>query len=185
MTEPIKLVAIVGSLRADSAHRALLRAAQTLLPDGVELAEVPLRDVPFFNQDVEADGDPDAVAVLKAAVAAADGLVIFTPEYNRSIPAVTKNAVDWLSRVPGESVLGSAKVGIVAASPGPHEVTGVRGHLSDSVGAVTDGLFEDSLGIASVYGKIADGVLTDTDARAALRAWLAAFVTHIEKTAPA
>jgi chromate reductase len=74
--------------------------------------------VPLYNADVEAAGDPPAVAALKAAVAGADGVLIVTPEYNHGVPAVTKNAVDWCSRPPKGAALDRKPVGIIGASPG-------------------------------------------------------------------
>ncbi len=180
MTEiaPLSLVAIIGSLRRDSFHRSIFQAATGLLPEGVQLNEVPIAEVPLYNGDVEAAGDPDSVTILKESVDNADGLILFTPEYNRSIPAVTKNAIDWLSRMPGESPLSRATVGIVASSPGGHEVTGVRQHLADSVGANTAKLYSTSLGIASIVEKLTDGTMTDEETRENLRGWLAGFVDH-------
>ena len=182
MNESVNLVGIVGSLRAESFNRAVFVAAQTLVGPGVKLCEARLRDVPLYDGDVEAAGDPAAVITLKATVAAADGLIVFTPEYNRSAPAVTKNAIDWLSRLPGESVLSRAAVGIVAATPGRHDAQGSRTHLGQSIAANTDRLFEPSLGIASIADKLTDGELSDEDAIQKLASWLAEFVNYLEAT---
>lgn len=179
MAESVNLVGIVGSLRADSFNRAVFRSAQSLVGPGVELSEASLRDVPLYDADIEAQGDPPAVVTLKRQVSAADGLIVFTPEYNRSVPAVTKNAIDWLSRLPGESVLSQATVGIVAATPGRHEAEGSRTHLAQSVGANTDRLFDPSLGISSVAQKLTDGSLTDEATIQLLAGWLAAFVSYV------
>ena len=171
----ITLAAIIGSLRADSFNRAVFEAAVQRTPDGHDLTELDISSVPFYDGDVEAAGDPAPVAALKRGVSEADGLVIFTPEYNRSVPAVTKNAIDWLSRLPGESVLRTTTVGIVAATPGRHDAAGVRDHLATSVNANTDRLFPTTLGIGSIGHKVEAGVLTDTEALADLTTWLAAF----------
>lgn len=178
----IRLVAIIGSLRAESFNRLVFDAAVELADPSVALVEVSLRDVPLYNGDVEAAGDPPAVVDLKAAVSAADGLVIFTPEYNRSIPAVTKNAVDWLSSSSrGTNLLSEAVVGIVAATPGRHDADGVRGHLSASVGSNTRSLYEPTLGLASISRRITDGRLTDQEARDKLGRWLAGFAAYAEQ----
>lgn len=171
------LVGLVGSLRAGSANRQVFAAAQTLVPEGVRLVEAPLRDVPFYDGDVEEVGAPAAVAALREQVEAADAVVLFTPEYNRGVPAVMKNAVDWLSRMPGDSTLSRATVGVVAATPGRHDASGVRGHLADSLTGTTGRFYEASLGIASIGHVMADGAFTDPDVQAALRTWLADFVT--------
>lgn len=177
--QPPDLVAIVGSLRAESSNRVVFETARELAPPLATIREISLRDVPMYDGDVEAAGDPPAVAELRAAVDQADGLLIFTPEYNRSMPAVTKNAVDWLSRYPGDSALSRAKVGIVAATPGRHPAAGVRDHLATSVGANTTGLYEQSLGIGSVTRAIDGGRIVDDGVRAELSEWLSGFAKHV------
>ena len=96
--EVTRVLAISGSLRAGSLNTALLRAAQELAPEGLEIAIFDLNELPLYNADVEAAGDPPAVALLKAAIRSADGLLIATPEYNHGPSGVLKNAVDWASR---------------------------------------------------------------------------------------
>lgn len=115
---PVRIVGIAGSLRRGSFNRALLRAARELAPEGMALDIFDLIDVPLYNGDVEAEGDPAPVVALKRAIAAADGILFVTPEYNHGVPAVTKNAVDWASRPPGSASLGGKPVGIIGASPG-------------------------------------------------------------------
>lgn len=115
---PVSAVAFAGSLRRASYNRALLAACGELAPADLALTIVTLDDVPLFNEDVEAAGDPPGVVALRAAVAAADGLLIATPEYNHGVPGVTKNAIDWLSRPPRGSVLDGKPVAILGASPG-------------------------------------------------------------------
>lgn len=114
----LSILAFAGSLRRDSYNRALLRAGAELAPDGMTIEIFDLADVPLYNGDVEAEGDPEAVARLKQAIAAADGILMATPEYNHGVPAVMKNAVDWASRPPGAAPLGGKPVGIIGASPG-------------------------------------------------------------------
>ncbi|HEX8223402.1 MAG TPA: NADPH-dependent FMN reductase [Allosphingosinicella sp.] len=114
----LSILGIAGSLRRGSYNRALLRSAGELAPDGMAIAIFDLAEVPLYNGDVEAEGDPPAVARLKQAIAAADGVLMATPEYNHGVPAVMKNAVDWASRPPGAAPLGGKPVGIIGASPG-------------------------------------------------------------------
>jgi chromate reductase len=114
----LKVLGIAGSLRESSYNRALLRAARELLPEGVELVEHHLRDLPFYDGDVEAAGDPDSVAAFKEAIREADALLIATPEYNRGVPGVLKNAIDWASRPPLGSPLTGKPVAIMGASTG-------------------------------------------------------------------
>ena len=94
----VKLIGLSGSLRRASFNSALLRAAADLVPEGSELTLGSIRDIPLYDGDVEAEnGIPLPVTTLKDAIAAADGLLLVTPEYNNSIPGVFKNAIDWLS----------------------------------------------------------------------------------------
>jgi len=116
---PLVLCGIAGSLRRDSYNRALLRAAGELAPQGMELRIFDgLAEVPLFNQDVEAEGDPESVQALKRAIGEADALLIATPEYNHGVPGVLKNAIDWASRPPREAVLRGKPTAIFGASPG-------------------------------------------------------------------
>ena len=93
---PLRILGIPGSLRAASYNRALLCAAAEVLPPGVELDLFTLEDIPAYNDDVQSQGDPEAVAVLKQRLAGVDAVLIATPEYNYSIPGVLKNAIDWV-----------------------------------------------------------------------------------------
>lgn len=179
MATSLNLVAIVGSLRADSQNRLVFDAATKLVRPDATITEIDVRTVPFYDGDIEEAGDPESVTALKRQVVAADGLILFTPEYNLGVPAVTKNAVDWLSRVPGDSALTDASVGVVAATPGRHEVEGVRRHLGDSLSAVAGHFFPTTLGISSVTRKTTDGQLTDAGTLEALGDWLAGFIEYI------
>jgi len=110
-----------GSLRRGSLNAALLRAASELMPPGSELKIESIEGIPLYNADVEsAEGIPQRVAEIKKAIAASDGLLLATPEYNNSIPGVFKNAVDWLSRPSSDikAVFGGKPVAIMGASPG-------------------------------------------------------------------
>lgn len=115
------LVAISGSLRKGSFNTALLRAALAMAPEGVTIEEGSIRGIPLYDADVEAtDGIPEAVARLKEQVAGADGVILFTPEYNNGIPGVFKNAIDWMSRPSNDipRVFGGKPFAITGASPG-------------------------------------------------------------------
>jgi chromate reductase len=113
-----RILAISGSLRERSYNRALLRAARELAPPGAEIVEVDISAIPFYDGDVEAAGDPEPVATLRAAVRDADALLVATPEYNRGTSGVLKNAIDWLSRPALASVLRWKPVAIMGASSG-------------------------------------------------------------------
>ena len=116
---PVRVLGISGSLRVGSYNRALLRAAGELAPsNGIELTELDLSPIPFYDGDVEAAGDPDAVADMRHAVRESDAVLLATPEYNRGTSGVLKNALDWLSRPALASVLRWKPVGVVGASSG-------------------------------------------------------------------
>jgi chromate reductase len=114
----LDILGFAGSLRKASYNRALLRAAADAAPEGIAIRIFELDDIPLYNGDVEADGDPPSVARFKQAIRAADGVLMVTPEYNHGVPGVMKNAVDWASRPPGEAPLSRKPVGIIGASPG-------------------------------------------------------------------
>jgi chromate reductase len=114
----MRILGIAGSLREGSYNRSLLRAARELLPEGVELVEYEIGTLPFYDGDIEAAGDPESVVQLKQAIRDADALLIATPEYNRGVPGVLKNAIDWASRPPLGSPLTGKPVAIMGASTG-------------------------------------------------------------------
>lgn len=112
----IKILGFSGSLRKGSMNTALLRAAADLLPDGASLQIATIGDLPLYNEDLRINGSfPDPALRLRAEVAAADALLIATPEYNLSIPPALKNAIDWVSRPPTE-IFSGKPVAILGAS---------------------------------------------------------------------
>jgi len=116
-----KLVGLSGSLRQGSFNTGLLQALAADLPDGVQLAVRTLHGIPLYNADEESkDGIPEVVTDLKDEIAAADGLIIATPEYNNSIPGVLKNGIDWMTRPPADikRVFGGKPVAMIGATPG-------------------------------------------------------------------
>ena len=94
----VKVLAMSGSLRRASTNTGLLRAGQEVAPAGMEISIFNIADLPFYNGDIEAEGDPAPVAALKAAIRDADGVIFATPEYNWGTSGALKNAVDWASR---------------------------------------------------------------------------------------
>lgn len=113
--KPFRILAVAGSLRRDSYNRGLLRAAQQVAPDWVEVQFFDIGQLPFFNEDVEAAGDPEPVRRFKDAIDASNAVLIATPEYNGSVPGVLANAIDWASRPTGRSVLRNKPVAVMGA----------------------------------------------------------------------
>src|SRR5688572_10531504 len=112
-----KIGYFVGSLSSTSINRTLSKALLKLAPDDLEFTEIPIRNLPLYSQDFDADFPPPARA-LKQAIEASDGILFVSPEYNRSIPGALKNAIDWGSRPWGSNSFAMKPTGIIGASPG-------------------------------------------------------------------
>lgn len=117
MPEKIHILGIPGSLRKNSYNRALLAVAGNRLPEGASLEIYDLSSIPIFNQDVQEAGYPAAVQHFRDRSAAADAILVSTPEYNWSIPGVLKNAIDWASRPPNFPLNGKP-VALMGATSG-------------------------------------------------------------------
>jgi chromate reductase len=125
----LHLVGFAGSLRRESFNRALLAAAGQVAPAGMTIDVVDIGQLPFYDADVEREGDPPSVAGFKAALQEADGVLIAAPEYNAGIPGVLTNAIDWASRLPGRAPLTGKPVALMGASPGQIGTARAQVHL--------------------------------------------------------
>jgi len=176
MSERASICVIVGSLRSGSVNRAIARAAAAVAPEHVELKIHAIGEVPLYNGDVEERGVPTAVQELHDVVAASLGVLFFTPEYNGSLPAVTKNVIDWLSRPP--HALEEKPLAAIATTPGRRAGAGVLAHFEqifDHMRAEYPRF--ESLGIGSYGDKLDEsGELADPATRDELAAWLKRFV---------
>jgi len=123
-----QIAVIVGSLRKDSLNRKLASAIARLAPSEFEFVQIGIDDLPLYNQDDDANQGPPVVR-MKAQVAAAHGLIFVTPEYNRSIPGVLKNALDHGSRPYGKNVWARKPGGILGTSPGAIGTALAQQHL--------------------------------------------------------
>jgi chromate reductase len=180
----ITIVGFAGSLRQGSYNAALLRAAGAMMPPGSELHEASIREIPLYNGDDEAaHGVPPVVTALKDAIAAADALLLATPEYNNSIPGVAKNAIDWLSRPPADiaRIFGGKPVAIIGASPsGFGTILSQNAWLAvfRTLGA---DLWAGGRLLVSRAGSVFDagGTIVDSKINDALRKFLERFVAHV------
>ncbi|WP_336789912.1 NAD(P)H-dependent oxidoreductase [Gordonia malaquae] len=159
----VKIAVLVGSLRAGSINRQLAEIALENLPAGVEASIVEgLGDLAFYNEDIDTPETlPAGVAEVRGAVADADAVLLVTPEYNGTLPAVLKNAIDWLSRPYGAGALVGKPVGVIGAALGQYGGVWSRQDTRKSVGIAGARVIEDvEIGVAT--GKLDEsGVRTD------------------------
>ena len=141
----VRILALVGSLRAGSHNRQLAEAAVKLAPEGVEIAlHEGLAEIPFYNEDIDVEGGvPAAAAQLREAAAAADALLLFTPEYNGTIPAVLKNAIDWLSRPFGAGAISGKPVVVAGTAFGQYGGVWAQDETRKAVGIAGGKVVED------------------------------------------
>jgi chromate reductase len=173
---PFTVLGIAGSLRKASFNRGLIRAAIEAAPSGMVVTPFELGAIPLFNADIEALGDPEPVAALKAAIAGADALLIASPEYNHCVPGVLKNAIDWASRPARRSVLSGTPMAIMGASTGAGGTARAQAHLRDGL-AYTNGYvlpLPEVLVPFATERFDADGNLIDGDTRQQVRDLLVA-----------
>lgn len=165
--EEIEVLGLAGSLRSGSYNKLLLRAATEVAPDGMSMSAFELDDIPPFNADLEERGDPEPVGALKRAIGDADGLLIATPEYQHGVPGVLKNALDWASGPPRESVLRGKPVATIGASPGMVGTARAQLQLRQALQYTESAtVIRPEVLVAGAAGKFdEDGRLTDRTAR--------------------
>ncbi|MBX9697662.1 MAG: NAD(P)H-dependent oxidoreductase [Alphaproteobacteria bacterium] len=152
----LKIAYIIGSIRQDSLNRKLVNALIKLAPKDVTFSEVAIRDLPLYSQDYDADFPP-IVNQLKAAVTACDGVLFATPEYNRSIPGVLKNAIDFGSRPYGQSAWAGKPAGVIGASVGAAGSSMAQQHLRN----ILSHLNMPTLPLPEVFVHVKEGLFDD------------------------
>ena len=181
----LKVLGICGSLRKASLNMAALRACRELLPEAMALEIADIGELPMYNQDVFDQGLPAPVKRFREQVAAADALLIASPEYNFSIPAPLKNAIDWGSRAPNQ-VFHEKPIAIFSVAPGPVGGARVQYDLRRVLGQLWGHVLprpEVFIGMAA--GKFdAQGRLSDETTRKFLTELLAGFKTWIARMQP-
>jgi chromate reductase, NAD(P)H dehydrogenase (quinone) len=167
----MKVLAISGSLRADSHNTKLLRAAAEFLPDDVDFELWDgLKAVPPYDEDDDTDPAPAAVARLRAAIAGADAVLVATPEYNSSIPGQLKNALDWASRPVAANALRNKPVAVLGASIGAFGAVWSQAELRKVLAATGARVAEVEVAVGHAHERFDDeGRIADEGLRSELR----------------
>ena len=176
----LNFVALIGSLRQKSFNRGLFEAARLDLPDGVSLTDLPIGDLPHFNQDIEAD-PPASVVAFKDALRSADGVVVFTPEYNGGMPGVLKNALDWGSRPFSASVIAGTPAIVLGAAAGRLGTAKAQIQVRQQFVALDlPDLHKPEFYLPFAGQHFdANGMLTDADSLAQIKQVMAAFTSWV------
>jgi len=177
----MRVLAISGSLRRDSHNTKLLRAAEELAPDGVELEFYDeLELVPPYNEDRDGDQAPLAASALRMRIAEADALLIATPEYNASVPGQLKNAVDWASRPVRAGALRGKPVVVIGASTGFYGGVWAQAELRKVLATAGARVVDAEVAVSHAHERFdADGRLADEEIREELRAALGALLAEV------
>jgi NAD(P)H-dependent FMN reductase len=181
-----RLVGISGSLRSASFNTALLKNAAQLLPQGASLDIHTLHGIPLYDGDEEAaHGVPGAVTSLKDAIAAADGVILATPEYNNGIPGVFKNAIDWASRPPADAgkVFSGRPFAIMGTSPGGFGTLLSQNHWLPVLRTLGVELWTGGRMVVSRASQVFDakGNIGDPEMREQIRMFLVGFTEFVAR----
>jgi chromate reductase, NAD(P)H dehydrogenase (quinone) len=180
--DTLQILAMVGSLRRGSYNRMLYDAAVELAPEGMTFREADLRSLPLYDDDLRLEQDyPEPARRLRADIAAADGLLIVSPEYNHTVPGVLQNGIDWASRPPDQP-LKDKPVAIMGASTGRLGTVRMQHGLRASLESLeAHALLKPEVMIGNAREAFGDAGLVDTKAREIVERQLAAFATWIER----
>lgn len=178
-----QIAVIVGSLRKDSFNRKLAHAIAKLAPSEFTFKELKISDLPLYNQDDDAN-QAESVKRLKGEILAAQGLLFVTPEYNRSIPGVLKNAIDHASRPYGQSAWVGKPAGVLGASPGAHGTAMAQQHLRNVLAHIN----APTLGQPEAFVQVKDGLFDDVGdigpaSKQFFQNWMDHYVAWVKKHA--
>ena len=178
-----QIAVIVGSLRQDSFNRKLANAIVKLAPPEFSFRQVQINDLPLYSQDDDAN-QAESVKRLKSEINAAQGLLFITPEYNRSIPGVLKNAIDHASRPYGQSVWAGKPAGVLGASIGVIGTAMAQQHLRN----VLSYLDVPTLGQPEAFIQVKDGLFDETGnigagSKQFLQNWMDRYAAWVKKHA--
>ena len=177
------IAVLVGSLRRESFSRKTARALQALAPASLKLEIVEIGDLAMYNEDVEKSGAPAPWTAFRQRIKAADGLLFVTPEYNRSVPAVPKNAIDVGSRPYAQGAWNGKPGAVVSVSPGALGGFGANHHLRQSLVFVDVLTMQQPEAYISAAATLFDasGALTSQTAREFLAKFVEAFARWVER----
>ncbi len=181
-----KIAVLVGSLRKDSFSGGIAKALAAIAPEELKLEVLPIGDMPFYNQDLETADAPAPWQAFRAGIRAADGLLFITPEYNRSVPAALKNAIDVGSRPYGQSIWNGKPALVVSQSPGLIGGFGANHHLRQSLMCLNVATMPAPEVYLSQSSKLldADGAFASADTQKFLAGVLATFSAWIDRHSP-
>ena len=182
MSTPFDVAVLVGSLRKGSFSRKTAEAIISAAPAQLKLEIVDIGQLPLYNQDDDAK-PPAASAAFKARIQEADAFLFVTPEYNRSVPGVLKNALDIASRPYGQSAWDGKPGAVVSVTPGGLGAFGANHHLRQSLVFLNVPVLQQPEAYISNAGKLFDdaGKLTSEDTRGFLKTFATAFADWVEK----
>ncbi|MCJ9704391.1 MULTISPECIES: NADPH-dependent FMN reductase [unclassified Bradyrhizobium] len=176
------IVTIAGSLRKESFSLKIANALAKLAPDTLKLEVITPAGISFFNQDLEGAPPADWLA-FRDKLQKSNGVLFITPEYNRSIPGVLKNAIDVASRPYGKSSLLGKPVGIISNSPGPLGGVSAAKHLQNILPGISGSLLQQPEIYLNAVGDAfdANGDLTKDSLKTVLQQYINAFAAHVAK----
>lgn len=182
MANPHHIVTIAGSLRKESFSLKIANALAKLAPATLRLEVMTPHGISFFNQDLEANPPADWLA-FRQKLQTSNGVVLVTPEYNRSIPGVLKNAIDVASRPYGKSSFNGKPVGIVSNSPGPLGGVSAAKHLQNILPGISGPIMQQPEIYLNAVGDAFDdkGELVKESLRAVLQQYIDAFAAFVDK----
>lgn len=175
------IAVMVGSLRKESFNRKLAYAIEKLAPDGFVFTHLRIDDLPPYNQDDDPDPPPSATR-LKEQIRGSDGVLFVSPEYNRSVPGVLKNAIDHASRPYGHSAFAGIPAGVIGASPGASGTAVAQQHLRNILAY----LDMPTLGQPEAFIQVKEGLFDEAggigpDSRGFLQGWMDRYVEWVRR----
>ncbi|CAN7143259.1 NAD(P)H-dependent oxidoreductase [Phenylobacterium sp. LjRoot225] len=184
MSQPRTVAVIVGSLRKDSVTRKVARAIEALAPTNLRFEEVPIGDLPLYNQEYDETDPPAAYQAFRDRIRAADAVLFATPEYNRGLPGALKNAIDVGSRPYGHSAWNGKPAAVVSVSPGAIGAFGANHQLRQSLVFLNMPTLQHEAYVGNAFSLFSEtGELVNEGTAGFLTAFAQTFADWVEKNA--